>query len=411
LTLTAKYERKFTVVDGNMIKFGSEAKVEYVEPKHDWLMQVVNDLIGAAQEVGSKENPVMVFDMTDSKNIWTGGGYNCQEVMESLQASEYSDIISPNVLVYFNEGSYNSKNNETNQFASNAITADNKCLNLYVTDRYQMKIPYAFNAAKATYERNKVQKENNDLDDAMWKQSHESVWGTLCLPYPITNNNTHKVSDDIDCKVIFYDLRKRSGNVMQFYKLAEDAVIPANTPVLYERTEGVSSAVTIEERSSIYDENVATINVPANPKFTTVTKTYADAPEPSIQKWQFIGSLEEKTFCGKDCTNPPAGAIRESEDLIYYFKTDNFTRMGDKTWMKLIPYRAYFREVGGAKGGAKISSYSILVVDENGATDITDAILGEGEGDGKIYDLNGIRVMQPVKGRLYIVNGKKKVYE
>ena len=51
------------------------------------------------------------------------------------------------------------------------------------------------------------------------------------------------------------------------------------------------------------------------------------------------------------------------------------------------------------------------VVDENGATDITDAILGEGEGDGKIYDLNGIRVMQPVKGRLYIVNGKKKVYE
>ena len=85
--------------------------------------------------------------------------------------------------------------------------------------------------------------------------------------------------------------------------------------------------------------------------------------------------------------------------------------MGDKTWMKLIPYRAYFREVGGAKGGAKISSYSILVVDENGATDITDAILGEGEGDGKIYDLNGIRVMQPVKGRLYIVNGKKKVYE
>ena len=411
LTLTAKYERKFTVVDGNMIKFGSEAKVEYVEPKHDWLMQVVNDLIGAAQEVGSKENPVMVFDMTDSKNIWTGGGYNCQEVMESLQASEYSDIISPNVLVYFNEGSYNNKNYETNKFASNAITADNKCLNLYVTDRYQMKIPYAFNAAKALYERNKVQKENDDLNDAMWNQSHKSVWGTLCLPYPITNNNTHKVSDGIDCKVIFYDLRKRSGNVMQFYKLAEDAVIPANTPVLYERTEGVSSAVTIEERSDIYDENVATINVPANPKFTTVTKTYADAPEPSIQKWQFIGSLEEKTFCGKDCTNPPAGAIRESEDLIYYFKTDNFTRMGDKTWMKLIPYRAYFREVGGAKGGAKISSYSILVVDENGATDITDAILGEGEGDGKIYDLNGIRVMQPVKGRLYIVNGKKKVYE
>ena len=40
-------------------------------------------------------------------------------------------------------------------------------------------------------------------------------------------------------------------------------------------------------------------------------------------------------------------------------------------------------------------------------TAIADA---DGEGDGKIYDLNGIRVMQPVKGRLYIVNGQKKVY-
>ena len=51
------------------------------------------------------------------------------------------------------------------------------------------------------------------------------------------------------------------------------------------------------------------------------------------------------------------------------------------------------------------------VIGEDGATlDITNEIFGDGEGDGKIYDLNGIRVMQPVKGRLYIVNGQKKVY-
>ena len=79
--------------------------------------------------------------------------------------------------------------------------------------------------------------------------------------------------------------------------------------------------------------------------------------------------------------------------------------------MILYPYRAYFREVGGADSDAKVGSYSILVVDEEGATDITNAIYGDGEGDGKIYDLNGIRVMQPVKGRLYIVNGKKKIYK
>ena len=419
LVLTAKFRCKYTVEDagnGPIIKFDNEI----VEPDQDWLSSVISDLQGAAKEVGTPENPVMAFDLRTSKNIWTGNKFARLNVMESLQSEEYKDYISPNVLVYFNDNEseawyidgnkpeYQGRNDAD---CYNAVSLDNKCRNLVVTDRYRIKIPYEFKAGKALYERNKYQ---INTDDPMWVQSHESMWGTLCLPYPIKNNNTHTVLDAsgkevVDCHVIFYELRKKSGNLMQFYKLPENTEIPANTPVLYERKVGVSSAVTIEEVSKeIYNPS---INVPANPKFTTVTKTYADAPEPSIQKWQFIGSLEEKTFCGKDCTNPPAGAIRESEDLIYYFKTDNFTRMGDKTWMKLIPYRAYFREVGGAKGGAKISSYSILVVDENGATDITDAILGEGEGDGKIYDLNGIRVMQPVKGRLYIVNGKKKVYE
>ena len=79
--------------------------------------------------------------------------------------------------------------------------------------------------------------------------------------------------------------------------------------------------------------------------------------------------------------------------------------------MILYPYRAYFRQVDAISKGAKIAEYSILVIDEDGSTtDITNAIFGDGEGDGKIYDLNGIRVMQPVKGRLYIVNGQKKVY-
>ena len=81
----------------------------------------------------------------------------------------------------------------------------------------------------------------------MWQQSHKSIWGTLCLPYPIKNNNTYK---DVS-KVIFYEFRKHSGSVMQYYKLPEDAVIPANTPVLYERTVGISSAVTIEDLFNI----------------------------------------------------------------------------------------------------------------------------------------------------------------
>jgi len=411
LTLTAHYRQKYQTPSENVIAFDNEK----VEAGEDWLWAVVNDLVGSAQEVYQNTGKqTMVFDLSKSTNMWTGSNYNCQLVMEELQKPENSEFISPNVLVYFNDKSYSADK------CSNAILSDMTCPNLYVTDRYQMKILYEFKAGKATYERNKVQKDNNDLDDGMWKQSHESIWGTLCLPYPIKNNNTYNDGTN-DCKVRLYELRKKSGSVMQFNKLPEDAVIPANTPVLYERTVGTGSAVTIEEVSkNIYEPS---IDVPDNPNFVAKVKSYADAPEPSIHDWEFRGNLKTTVFCGKGYVNPPAGAQILDGD-VYYFKQNKFTYLNPKmekngktyqaAKMTLYPYRAYFyRNTGGSYySSAKVSEYSILVIGEDGATlDITNEIFGDGEGDGKIYDLNGIRVMKPVKGRLYIVNGQKKVYK
>ena len=399
VNLTARYEPKYTVRDGDIIDFGTE----YLEVGIDWENHEVHDLLGAAEaekEAGriSSTNPVMVFDIRNAKYL-DNSSKKSDKLMVPLRDK---DFISPNLLVYLGEGAYDVIENE--------IETDGNCPGLVVTDRYPIKIPYAFKADKALYERNKAQK--GDDNDGMWRQSKKSIWGTLCLPYPIKNNNTYKVSDDIDCKVIFYELYRKSGNVMQFYKLPEDAVIPANTPVLYERTEGAGSAVTIEEVSGNDGQK---INVPENPNFAAATKNYSSSALSSTYDWQFIGNMQERTFYGKNHSKKfedlLPGEEKETSDNIYYFKQDNFTRMGDKNYMILYPYRAYFREVGGADSDAKVGSYSILVVDEEGATDITNAIYGDGEGDGKIYDLNGIRVMQPVKGRLYIVNGKKKIYK
>ncbi len=416
LTLTAQYRKKYKYAD-NVITFGKDenGNPEKVEPDQDWLYSVVNDLVGAAKDVYDHEagHPqTMVFDLRESVNRWSGN-YDCQLVMEDLMKSEYSEFISPNVLVYFNNDSYNADK------CNNAILSDYTCPNLYVTDRFQMKIPYAFNAGKATYERNKLQ---IDTDDPMWQQSHKSIWGTLCLPYPIKNNNTYK---DVS-KVIFYELRKHSGSVMQYYKLPEDAVIPANTPVLYERTVGISSAVTIEESAKDINNKRTWIQVPENPDITAVVKSYADAPEPSIHDWEFRGNLKTRVFYGANYVGTPEEADAEivNNGDIYYFKENKFTHLtptmtkmvnGQEKWynagkMTIYPYRAYFFKKG-IGGSAKFSAYSILVVDEFGnTTDITNTVFGDGEGDGKIYDLNGIRVMQPVKGRLYIVNGQKKVY-
>ena len=410
VNLTARYEPKYTVRDGDIIDFGTE----YLEVGIDWENHEVHDLLGAAEaekEAGriSSTNPVMVFDIRNAKYL-DNSSKKSDKLMVPLRDK---DFISPNLLVYLGEGAYDVIENE--------IETDGNCPGLVVTDRYPIKIPYAFKAGKALYERNKVQKDNNDLDDAMWKQSHESIWGTLCLPYPIKNNNTY---NDVS-KVIFYELRKKSGSVMQFKKLPENAEIPANTPVLYERTVGIGSAVTIEENAeNIYNKNTW-ISVPKNQSYEAEVTSYANAPEPSIRDWEFRGNLKTNVFCGKGYINPPAAAIANSDITnngeVYYFKQNKFTRLTpsmekngvhyDAGMMTIYPYRAYFYQKGSSGSSAKVSAYSILVVDEFGnTTDITNAVFGDGEGDGKIYDLNGIRVMQPVKGRLYIVNGQKKVY-
>lgn len=371
LVLKAKYRCKYTVVDadnGPIIKFDNEI----VEPKQDWLSSVISDLQGAAKEVGTKENPVMAFDLRKSTNVWNGNGsYECQLVMESLQGIDY---ISPNVLVYFNNESYSADK------CNNAILIDNTCPNLYVTDRYEIKVPYAFKANNALYERNK---NYSDMDDAK-HQAANSKWGTLCLPYPIKNNSSD---------VRFYQLAGLKNNYMHFTPMEVD-VIPANTPVLYKRLEGVGSEVKIEE---------ASVDVPVNTSYSTNKGS-------SLDHWQFIGTLTTQIFCGKeyDSKKVPVGAEKmDGSKEIYYFKQDKFTHLSNTGKVTMLPYRAYFTTTA---ANAKYSAFSLIAIDEEGATDITDLIDNDAEGDGKIYDLNGRRVMQPVSGRLYIVNGQKKVY-
>ena len=391
LTLYAHYEIIFEV-ENDVVTFLD------MDPKNCVSAEDLTAALNYAKNHGTK-----LINTLDMKYPDTGAdqleGEGIMKVFEDAKA-EANSIVSPNALILFTNTYPKVRN--TNAVT---ITADKvQCQNLVVADRYSMRIPLEFEADKALYERNKLQ---IGTDDKMWEQSHESLWGTLCLPYPIKNNNTFN-DGTYSCKVIFYELRKKSGNVMQFYKLPEDAVIDANTPVLYERTDGVGSNVTIEE--VISSGRFEKIVVPENIDYSAATKTYSRAVLNTEYDWQFIGNMKETIFYGKNYTKVSKD-LRETKDNVYYIKKDNFTRLSDTNYMTLYPYRAYFREVDGANSDAKLASFSILVIDEEGATDITNAILGEGEGDGKIYDLNGVRVKQPVKGRLYIVNGKKKVYE
>ena len=377
LNLYAQYECKFEIVDdGERINF--KEGYDIITQDIDAAIKEDNDVYHTAP---------LVIDITKyPKFIETGSSgfvsskgehFNSgeQAFNTALEDAREESKLAPNALVYL------SKESSLYTTAKNVVMMkEEKCLNLVVTDRAPIKVPYAFKANNALYERNK----DYSSEDAAKAQAANSQWGTLCLPYPIRNNANN---------VKFYKLAGFEKSVMHYTPMNVD-VIPANTPVLYKRLEGVGSEVKIEE---------AGVNVPVNTSYST-------NPGSSLDSWQFIGTLTTKIFCGKDYDNKkvPAGAEKmDGSKEIYYFKQDQFTHLANKGKVTMLPYRAYFTTTA---ANAKFTTFSIIAIDEEGATDITNLIDNDAEGDGKIYDLNGRRVMQPVSGRLYIVNGKKKVY-
>ncbi len=379
LNLYAQYECKFEIVDnGERINF----KKGYDITSYDILAAIEEDL------ETYKVSP-MIVDVTKYQNYIMAGkglggflggkGYsidensNLEAFNTVIEEARLDNKLAPNALVYLS-GSSSMYTDATNV----VMTNEQQCQNLVVTDRAPIKIPYAFKANKALYERNK----NYPSDDAAKAQAANSKWGTLCLPYPIKNNTNN---------VKFYKLAGLKNNYMHFTPM-DETVIPANTPVLYKRLEGVGSEVKIKE---------ADVDVPMNTSYSTNSGE-------SYDSWQFVGTLTTKMFCGKDYKNVPEGAEKlDGSKEYYYFKQDKFTHLSNTGSLIILPYRAYFTTT---PANAKFTTFSIIAMDEEGATDITNLIDNDAEGDGKIYDLNGRRVMQPVSGRLYIVNGQKKVY-
>lgn len=418
VTFTARYVPKYTLEDGNIINFGTSS----LEVGKDWEDGKVHDLLGAVEtevEAGtiSRDNPVTVFDLRTVK--YERGDSKDGAILVGPLIN--NDFVSPNLLFYLGEGIENVQ--------ENMITIDNTCNSLVVTDRIPMKIPYAFTAKNAIYERNKAF--INDDNDAMWQQSKDSKWGTLCLPYPITNNQKYD-KNGVKYTIRFYELHNTYGNgqgqeYMQFYEMKDaDQVIAANTPVLYCRTEGsAGSDITVKATN---------VEVHANAGYGTNLVDYKEKvdrkeAEESVMYWKFVGTLQTKEYCGAEYNGRVADGVYQNIENkmgatfidhnkmeIYFFESDKFKKLSRKGKIILYPYRAFFEDHTitylEQSGESKVSSYSILVVDADGTTtDITNLVgNNNAKGDGKIYDLSGRRVKQPVKGSIYIVDGKKKMY-
>ena len=195
------------------------------------------------------------------------------------------------------------------------------------------------------------------------------TYGTICLPF---------APDAATCEnYTFYKLDQASANTLMF---VEEEAPKANTAYLYRPKDATAT----------------------NHAFTGGETTVStEVAATTSGDWSFIGSLKNATI---DLT---------ADGSFYAYKPDanNGENKISKATnsMSVKPYRAYFHYTG---TGNAVATMRVIVRGE-GTTGIEEVITPdqiEGATPATIYNLMGQPVAQPVKGQIYIVNGKKVVY-
>lgn len=168
---------------------------------------------------------------------------------------------------------------------------------------------------------------------------------------------------------VFYQLGDESNaNVVEFNRVAT-ADLEANTPYLFKNM-GAKGAVTFESNGAV--------------------EIGGNTPEEITGgSWKANGVYSTQSNMA-------------SNGLLYSISGGDFTRYDQNLTVK--PYRVYWT------APAKLSAIKFRAGDE----DVTAIDFAEIDGFESVpatyYDLTGRRVLEPVKGNLYIVNGKKMVY-
>ena len=164
----------------------------------------------------------------------------------------------------------------------------------------------------------------------------------------------------------FYALTESGEGYVRF----EEVTVPAaNTPYLYTLRDG--------------RENTAITG-----GYTAVS---TDVEPVSVDGWETIGSFTNYT-------------VDASEGNYYAFSSERGEVNCVTQNLTVLPYRAYFKNNVASK-----SAFSVYV----GGTTCVLKLSGddiEGFANDCIYDVYGRRVLNPVKGEIYIVNGEKVMY-
>jgi hypothetical protein len=380
LIIYPQYDPKFEIVEnGDRINFfNNDIQVRDImgaidEDNRDWhasplVLDVTQYTSGIQSGKGMVDNKGKVF-------------YDGTQALEWL-LDYYKDNgkIEPNCLTYLSPNSnYTTHDNVVRM-------KEKKCTNFVLTDRYRVKIPYAFTAQNAIYERDK----GYDESDGAVNQAKDSHMGTICLPFPVKNKQQNGIDG-----IKLYKKYKINGLTIEVTNtLGEGETLEANTPCIYKRLyqdTSKGSKIIVKASNAV---------VPVNTTYKT--------NEVKLDNWgYFIGCYKPLMFVGSE--NSRAKNItteilvpKNRDYEILYYKQDKFTLLTDKGSLYMHPYRAYFKY----NGRLNSKDFSIVFEDED-ETGINEV---ESYKTNKIYTLNGIRVNTMQKGQMYIVNGKKFVY-
>ena len=196
---------------------------------------------------------------------------------------------------------------------------------------------------------------NTYADVSYSRNIAEGKYGTIILPFAPNATSLENYA--------FYELAESGDGYMKFEEVATPV---ANTPYIYTLREGKENiAITAGE--------------------TTISST---VETPVVDGWQTVGSFTNQAL---DTRSGNYYAFSPSKNEINKI-TKNLT---------VLPYRAYFKSDNASK-----SAFSVHI---SGTTGIKEVLSSEIDGfeTEVVYDLSGRKILDPVRGGIYIINGKK----
>ena len=151
----------------------------------------------------------------------------------------------------------------------------------------------------------------------------------------------------------------------------------ANVPYLYTNASS-SSSKWASELSSVYN----------------VTIKATEKPSVSSGKWTTIGTYENLYITDKD-------------SLSYLYVMSGGKLMNYTTSLSISPFRAYFE---GPVYDSNARQMQLVILDDDDATHIY-IVQGDEQEQTDAYDMQGRKVKKMIPGNVYIINGKKVLFE